>query len=72
MQLGDTDKVPYTSLSAGSKAAYSAGTAARKAAEGARERLLQEAAAILDAAPADLAPLRALYAMGSETKCRRT
>ena len=30
--LGDTDTVPYTSLSAGSKAAYSAGTAARKAA----------------------------------------
>jgi len=54
VQLGDTDKVPYTSLSAGSKAAYSAGTAARKAAEGARERLLQEAADILEAAPADL------------------
>jgi CO/xanthine dehydrogenase Mo-binding subunit len=54
VKLGDTDKVPYTSLSAGSKATYTAGTAARQAAEKARERLLTEAADMLEASPADL------------------
>ncbi len=52
--LGDTDMVPYTSLSAGSKAAYSAGTAARKAALEARERLLRLAAERLEVSPEDL------------------
>jgi xanthine dehydrogenase molybdenum-binding subunit len=41
--LGDTDTVPYTSLSAGSKATCSAGTAALKAAQMARKRLLHVA-----------------------------
>ncbi len=54
MTLGDTDKVPYTSLSAGSKAAYSAGTAARRAAEDAREQLLKVGAGILEAAVEDV------------------
>ncbi|MFH1568253.1 MAG: molybdopterin cofactor-binding domain-containing protein [Gemmatimonadota bacterium] len=48
---GDTDTVPYTSLSAGSKATYTAGTAAREAARQARARILEEAAAFLEVAP---------------------
>lgn len=52
--LGDTDTVPYTSLSAGSKAAYSVGTAAREAAREARDRLLKEASIALESAVEDL------------------
>ena len=52
--LGDTDTVPNASLSAGSKAAYSAGTAAREAAREARDRLLMLAAEKLEASPSDL------------------
>ena len=52
--LGDTDKVPYTSLSAGSKAAYSAGTAAKRAGEDARNQLLEVGAGILEAAVTDV------------------
>jgi xanthine dehydrogenase molybdenum-binding subunit len=52
--LGDTDKVPYTSLSAGSKGAYSAGTAARRAGESAREQLLSVAAGLLEASAEDV------------------
>lgn len=54
VKLGDTDKVPYTSLSAGSKAAYVAGTAAKKAATAARDRLLEEASDMLEASVSDL------------------
>ncbi len=54
VRLADTDSVPYTSLSAGSKAAYTAGTAARRAALEARDRLLKEAADRLEAAVEDL------------------
>lgn len=46
--LGDTDMVPYTALSAGSLATYSAGTAAREAGRVARERILRAAAAFLE------------------------
>ena len=46
--LGDTDTVPFTGLSAGSKAAYSAGTAARQAAIEARDQLLKQAAELLE------------------------
>lgn len=52
--LGDTDKVPYTSLSAGSKAAYSAGTAARRAGEDARQQLLKVGARLLEASEEDV------------------
>jgi len=52
--LGDTDKVPYTSLSAGSKAAYSAGTAAKQAGIDAREQILRIAASLLEASEADV------------------
>ncbi len=52
--LGDTDKVPYTSLSAGSKAAYTAGTAARRAGEHARKQFLTVGAGLLEASPADV------------------
>ncbi len=52
--LGDTDKVPYTSLSAGSKAAYSAGTAAKRASIHAREQLLSIGAKLLEAGEADI------------------
>ena len=52
--LGDTDKVPYTSLSAGSKAAYSAGTAARRAGISARKQLLHVGATILEASEDDV------------------
>ena len=48
--MGNTDTVPYTSLSAGSKAAYTAGTAAREAARLARDRILEEAAGFLGVA----------------------
>jgi len=47
--LGDTDIVPYTALSAGSLATYSAGTAAREAGRQARNRLLNAAAELLEA-----------------------
>jgi len=46
--LGDTDMVPYTALSAGSLATYSAGTAARKAGQEARKRILRAAAEFLE------------------------
>ena len=52
--LGDTDTVPYTSLSAGSKSTYSAGTAARRAARAARKRILEAAAKILEVSEKDL------------------
>ena len=52
--LGDTDMVPFTSLSAGSKAAYSVGTAARRAAEQVRTQLLKWAAEVLEADVEDL------------------
>ncbi|MCZ6636213.1 MAG: xanthine dehydrogenase family protein molybdopterin-binding subunit [bacterium] len=52
--LGDTDTVAYTSLSAGSKAAYSASTVAREAAENTREEVLKRAAAHLEASVEDL------------------
>ena len=45
--LGDTDMVPYTAVSAGSLATYSAGTAAREAGRQARERVLSAAAQFL-------------------------
>lgn len=54
VRLGDTDTVPYASLSAGSKAAYSAGTAAREAAREARDQLLRMASEKLEAAVDDL------------------
>lgn len=54
VRLGDTDTVPYTSLSAGSKSAYSAGTAAKKAAEDARARILKLASEQLEASEEDL------------------
>jgi CO/xanthine dehydrogenase Mo-binding subunit len=54
VQLGDTDTVPYTSLSAGSKAAYTAGTAAKNAAEDARSRILKLASEQLEASEDDL------------------
>lgn len=53
--MGNTDTVPYTSLSAGSKAAYTAGTAAREAARQARQRILEEAADFLGVATARVA-----------------
>ena len=46
--LGDTDMVPYTALSAGSLATYSAGTAARQAGREARKRILSAAAEFLE------------------------
>jgi CO/xanthine dehydrogenase Mo-binding subunit len=52
--LGDTDTVPNASLSAGSKAAYSAGTAAKNAAIEARDQLLKLASEKLEAATSDL------------------
>ncbi len=54
VRLGDTDMVPYTSLSAGSKAAYSAGTAAKRAAEDARTQLLRVGAEMLEVSEADV------------------
>ncbi|MBT4500238.1 MAG: xanthine dehydrogenase family protein molybdopterin-binding subunit [Gemmatimonadetes bacterium] len=48
--LGDTDMVPYTALSAGSLATYSAGTAARQAGREARKRILSAAAEFLEVA----------------------
>ncbi|HJP33007.1 MAG TPA: xanthine dehydrogenase family protein molybdopterin-binding subunit [Candidatus Latescibacteria bacterium] len=54
VSLGDTDTVPFTGLSAGSKAAYSAGTAARDAAVEARTQLLRLAAELLEADVDDL------------------
>lgn len=47
-------QVPWTSLSAGSKATYSAGTAAREAAGEARKRILRLASEKLEASPEDL------------------
>lgn len=52
--LGDTDTVPFTSLSAGSKSAHSAGEAARKAAQEVKKKLIHMAAEILEAPPGDL------------------
>ena len=46
--LGDTDMVPYTAVSAGSLATYSAGTAAREAGRQARKRVLSAAAQFLE------------------------
>ena len=46
--LGDTDSVPYTTLSAGSQATYIAGTAARNAAQEARAQVLRAGAEFLE------------------------
>ena len=50
----DTDMVPYTALSAGSLATYSAGTAAREAGKRARQRILKLAAEFLEVSESDL------------------
>lgn len=47
VSLGDTDMVPYTVVSAGSLAAYTAGTAVREASCRARERILRAGAEFL-------------------------
>jgi xanthine dehydrogenase molybdenum-binding subunit len=52
--LGDTDTVAYTSVSAGSKATYSASTVARDAANETRKELLKRAANRLEASVDDL------------------
>jgi len=49
--LGDTERLPYTSNSWGSQTTASVGPAVRMAAEDARRRLLEAAAALLDASP---------------------
>ena len=54
VQQGDTDSVPYTGLSAGSMATYSAGTAAYHAAQEAQKRILKVAAGTLEAEETDL------------------
>ena len=50
----DTDMVPFTTLSAGSMALYSAGTAAREAGKQARKRILSAAAEFLEVSVSDL------------------
>jgi xanthine dehydrogenase YagR molybdenum-binding subunit len=52
--LGDTERLPYTSNSWGSQTTASVGPAVRMAAEDARRRLLEAAAALLDASPDEL------------------
>ena len=51
---GDTDTAPYAGSSGGSKITYTVGRAVQKAAENARERLLQVASEELEIAPGDL------------------
>jgi CO/xanthine dehydrogenase Mo-binding subunit len=51
---GDTDGSPYAGLSGGSKVIYTVGRAVQRAAEQARERLLEVAATELEIAPEDL------------------
>jgi CO/xanthine dehydrogenase Mo-binding subunit len=51
---GDTSQTPYSGVSGGSKITYTVGRAVQRAAEGARERLLDVAAAELEIAPEDL------------------
>jgi len=51
---GDTAQTPYAGLSGGSKITYTVGRAVQRAAEGAREKLLDVAAAELEIAPEDL------------------
>ena len=51
---GDTDSAPYTGSSGGSKITYTVGRAVQKAAEAARERLLQTASEELEIAAGDL------------------
>ena len=53
--LGDTERLPYASNSWGSITTASVGPAVRVAAEEARDRLFEAAAAMLDALPAALA-----------------
>jgi len=51
---GDTAAAPYAGLSGGSKVIYTVGRAVQRAAEQARERLLEVAASELEIAPEDL------------------
>ena len=51
---GDTAGAPYAGLSGGSKVIYTVGRAVQRAAEQARERLLEVAATELEIAPEDL------------------
>jgi CO/xanthine dehydrogenase Mo-binding subunit len=51
---GDTAQTPYAGMSGGSKVTYTVGRAVQRAAEGARERLLEVAATELEIAPEDL------------------
>jgi CO/xanthine dehydrogenase Mo-binding subunit len=51
---GDTAQTPYAGMSGGSKVTYTVGRAVQRAAEGARERLLEVAATELEIAPDDL------------------
>jgi CO/xanthine dehydrogenase Mo-binding subunit len=51
---GDTDGSPYAGISGGSKVIYTVGRAVQRAAEQARDRLLDVAAAELEIAPEDL------------------
>jgi CO/xanthine dehydrogenase Mo-binding subunit len=51
---GDTAGAPYAGLSGGSKVIYTVGRAVQRAAEQARERLLEVASAELEIAPEDL------------------
>jgi CO/xanthine dehydrogenase Mo-binding subunit len=51
---GDTSQTVYSGLSGGSKVTYTVGRAVQRAAEGARERLLDVAASELEIAPEDL------------------
>jgi CO/xanthine dehydrogenase Mo-binding subunit len=51
---GDTSQTPYSGLSGGSKVTYTVGRAVQRAAEGAREKLLDVAAMELEIAPEDL------------------
>src|SRR5439155_1069757 len=50
----DTSAAPYSGASGGSKVTYTVGRAVQRAAEGARERLLQAASEELEIAPDDL------------------
>ena len=51
---GDTSSTPFAGLSGGSKVTYTVGRAVQRAADEARERLLQVAATELEIAPEDL------------------
>jgi CO/xanthine dehydrogenase Mo-binding subunit len=50
----DTDNAPYVGASGGSKTLYTLGAAVKKAAEDAKEQILNIAATMLEAAPQDL------------------